>query len=134
MANSNRNIDRTPPFADVPPTERTPAQEAAEATRLGLEDHSEGVGAMSESDHMAAGSPTVANDPDALQGQAKVVGEEAVGGTTPTPDQSDVDAIAAAAGVNTRPEHPVKVTEEMRKRDQHRHELDPESKGPAASA
>ncbi|WP_225852845.1 DUF6335 family protein, partial [Haemophilus parainfluenzae] len=43
---------------------------------------------------MAAGQPTTANDPDALQEQAKVVGEEAVGGTTPTPDQSDVDAIA----------------------------------------
>jgi hypothetical protein len=134
MADSNQHIDKTPPAENVPPVERAPGRAAAEAARVGLEDHSEDVGATTQSDHMAAGGSTTANDPDALPGQAKVVGEEAVGGTTPTPDQSDVDAVATAAGVNTRPEHPVKVTEEMHKRDQHRHELDPESKGPAASA
>ena len=116
--------------------EQADAQMANEALRVGLEDHSEAAGATvpASQDRMASGQPTVANDPDALQGQAKVVGEEAVGGTTPTPDQSDVDAIAVAAGINTRPEHPVKVTEEMYKRDNYRYELDPESKGPAASA
>lgn len=116
--------------------DRSDAEAAAEAARVGLEDHSDNLGATAPpyQDHMAAGAPTAANDPDVLQGQAKVVGEEAVGGTTPTPDQSDVDAVTAAAGINTRPEHPVKVSEEMHKRDQHRHELDPESKGPAASA
>ena len=115
--------------------DRTDSQAATEALRVGLEDHSEAAGATlpSSQDHLASGQPTVANDPDALQYQAEVVGEEAVGGTTPTPDQSDVDAVAAAAGINTRPEHPVKVMEEMHKRDNHRHELDPESKGPAAS-
>jgi hypothetical protein len=115
---------------------RSDAQAAAEAVRMGLEDRSQEAGASvgTNPNSMASGQPTVANDPDAMQYQAKVVGEEAIGGTTPTPDQSDVDAVAAAAGVKTRPEHPVKVVEEMRKRDEHRHELDPESKGPAASA
>ena len=112
------------------------AKAAAEAVRVGLKDYSSEAGAVvpADQDHMASGRSTVADDPGALQEQAKVVGEEAVGGTTPTPDQSNVDAVAAAAGVKTRPERPVKVYEEMRKRDQHRHELDPESKGPAASA
>ncbi len=116
--------------------DQSEAQAANEAVRVGLEDHSGASGATvpANQDPMAAGQPTVANDPDAMQEQAKVVGEEAIGGTTPTPDQSDVDAIAAAVGINTRPEHPVKVTEEMHKRDDHRYELDPESKGPAASA
>jgi len=83
---------------------------------------------------MAAGAPTTAGDPDAMTEQAKVVGEEAIGGTTPTPDQSNVDDIAASVGINTQAEHPVNVKHEMDRRDENRHELDPESKGPAASA
>lgn len=114
----------------------TPAQRAAEAARVGLEDQSVDIGAMDSDtyDSMASGAPVTGGDPDAKQEQAKMVGEEAIGGTTPTPDQSNVDDVAAAAGINTQAEHPVKVFEEMQKRDQHRHELDPESKGPAASA
>ena len=83
---------------------------------------------------MAAGKPTTLGDPDAMTEQAKVVGEEAIGGTTPTPDQSNVDDIAASAGINTQAEHPVEVRREMERRDADRFELKPESKGPAASA
>jgi hypothetical protein len=115
--------------------EIAPEQLAAEAARVGLADQSLEIGASdTNSDHMAAGAPTTGGDIDAKQEQAKVVGEEAIGGTTPTPDQSNVDDVAAAVGINTQAEHPVKVAEEMHKRDERRHELDPESKGPAASA
>lgn len=69
-----------------------------------------------------------AGDPDAMAYQAEVAGEEAVGGTTPTPEQNDVDELAAAVGIETQPEHPVNVMNNMLKRDQHRYELDPESK------
>jgi hypothetical protein len=130
------SADKTSRPANETLASESDAELTAEAVRVGLEDQSVEAGAYvpDDQEHMASGKPTVANDPDAMQYQAKVVGEEAIGGTTPTPDQSDVDAIAAAVGVNTRPEHPVKVTEEMHKRDEHRHELDPESKGPAESA
>jgi hypothetical protein len=129
-------IDKTPPPADEPIIDRPAQLRAEEAARLGRLDGSEIVGAevAAHSDHMASGQPPTAGDPDVLSEQAKVVGEEAIGGTTPTPDQSNVDEIAAAAGIETQAEHPVGVTRDLHKRDEHRHELDPESKGPGASS
>ncbi|MGB3137985.1 MAG: DUF6335 family protein [Nodosilinea sp.] len=107
------------------------AQAAAEAARVGLEENSAMIGAdVPNNTRMASGRPTTAGDPDAMTEQAKVVGEEAVGGTTPTPDQSNVDAIAAAAGIVTQPEQPVAVKDEMDRRDDQRFELDPDSKDP----
>jgi hypothetical protein len=124
--------DLTPPPG---PPERSPEQAAVEAVRTGREDQSQQVGAERSLDQrMAAGKPTTQGDPDAMTEQAKVVGEEAVGGTTPTPDQDNVDDIAASAGINTQAEHPVRVLRDMQRRDEDRFELDPESKGPAASA
>jgi hypothetical protein len=76
---------------------------------------------------MASGAPVTGGDVDAMNEQAKVVGEEAVGGTTPTPDQSNVDDIADSVGVNFKPEEPVKVAGEMVERDRHRWELEPDS-------
>ena len=110
-------------------------QAAIEAARVGQEDQSEMVGANLgiNPDRMAAGAATTAGDPDAMQEQAKVVGEEAIGGTTPTPDQSNVDDIADAVGIETKAEQPVNVVNEMHQRDDQRYELDPDSKGPAAS-
>lgn len=129
-------IDKTPPAKGAPGYDLPPGQSAAEAARVGQEDQSEDVGAdvSGKKDHMASGMPTTAGDPDVLKAQAKVVGEEAIGGTTPTPDQDNVDEVAAAVGINTQAEHPVRVTREMHRRDEQRHELDPESKGPANSA
>lgn len=114
-----------------PDHDQSPAVRQAEAVREGVEDQSQLAGAdvKAKSDRMAAGSPPVAGDPDAMQEQAKVVGEEAVGGTTPTPDQDVVDDIGDAVGVNIAPGEPVEVSEEMHARDRQRWELDPESKG-----
>lgn len=132
-SSSSQTVDQTPSGEAV--GDRSEAQLAAEAARVGLADNSANVGASVavNQEHMAAGKPTTAGDPDAMQEQAKVVGEEAIGGTTPTPDQSNVDDIGAAVGVNVKPEHPVNIVNEMHKRDDQRYELDPESKGPASS-
>ncbi|MGB3309809.1 MAG: DUF6335 family protein [Nodosilinea sp.] len=114
-------------------TNLPPAQAAAEAARTGREDNSAMIGAeVPTNNRIASGSPTTAGDPDAMIGQAKVVGEEAIGGTTPTPDQSNVDEIAAAAGIDTQAEEPVAVKNEMDRRDSQRFELDPDSKDPTS--
>jgi hypothetical protein len=81
---------------------------------------------------MASGSSTTAGDPDAMDYQAQVVGEEAIGGTTPTPDQNNVDEIAAAVGLDPEPEQPLAVTDEIYRRDDQRFELDPDSKDVAS--
>lgn len=131
---TSQDIDKTPPSSD-PVTDRPPRQAAAEAARTGREDQSQHIGAQPlGQDHMASGKPTTADDPDALTEQAKVVGEEAIGGTTPTPDQDNVDEVAKAVGINTQEEEPVDVANEMHRRDDQRFELDPDSKGPASSA
>ena len=128
-----QTIDNTLPATDQPVSDRSPAQAAEEAARTGLEDNSTLLGAeVPDNNRMASGSPTTAGDPDAMIEQAKVVGEEAIGGTTPTPDQSNVDEIAAAVGINTQAEHPVAVKREMDRRDDQRFELDPDSKDPAS--
>ena len=67
-------------------------------------------------------------DIDADPYQAKVVGEEAVGGATPTPGQNNVQDIAASAGVEFSDSEPIAVKEELEERDRDRWELDPASK------
>ncbi len=66
-------------------------------------------------------------DVDADQYLARVVGEEAVGGTTPTPDQNVVEDLAISAGVQTPDRVPLHTSEMLEERDSHRWELDPES-------
>lgn len=66
-------------------------------------------------------------DVDVNQYLARVVGEEAVGGTTPTPDQNVVEDLAISAGVQTPDRVPLHTNEMLEERDSHRWELDPES-------
>lgn len=120
MNNSQRNLSETP---------QEEAKAMTEAVRVGLEDNSAQAGAVVDhsTERMAAGKPVTGGDIDAMSEQAKVVGEEAVGGTTPTPDQNNVDDIADSVGVTMAPGEPVEVTEEMLARDRQRWELDPQS-------
>ncbi|MGF1515202.1 MAG: DUF6335 family protein [Elainellaceae cyanobacterium] len=83
-------------------------------------------GSQSEA-YIAAGQPTTGGDTFADQGQAKVAGEEAVGGTTPTPGQNVVGKIGEAVGLTYPDRQPVAGVEKMEKRDDERWELDPES-------
>ena len=55
------------------------------------------------------------------------VGEEAVGGSNPTPDQDIVEEIGEAAGVTYQDAEPLRIEEKLAKRDAHRWELDPAS-------
>ena len=59
--------------------------------------------------------------------QAEVVGEEAVGGQNPTPDQNVTEDLLQAMGIVSTDAYPVQTLENFRQRDLKRWELDPES-------
>ena len=57
--------------------------------------------------------------------QAEVVGEEAVGGQTPTPDQNVTEELLQAMGIASVEGESVNTREKLELRDQSRWELDP---------
>ena len=57
--------------------------------------------------------------------QAEVVGEEAVGGQTPTPDQNVTEQLLQAMGIASVDGEPVNTRAKLESRDQQRWELDP---------
>ncbi len=57
--------------------------------------------------------------------QAEVVGEEAVGGQTPTPDQNVSEELLQAMGIASVEGESVNTREKLELRDQSRWELDP---------
>ena len=65
-------------------------------------------------------------DVDAASDQPDV-GEEAVGGSTPTPDQDVVEELGRAAGVTYADDEPLRPEEKEAERDDDRWELDPAS-------
>jgi hypothetical protein len=67
-------------------------------------------------------------DIDARWEEADSTGEEAVGGSQPTPDQSDVEANAHAMGIDFQDNQPLDFAENLEKRDRNRWELNEESK------
>jgi hypothetical protein len=68
-----------------------------------------------------ASSRLTGGDVDADVTRAASVGEEAVGGTVATPDQSVLDDLAAAWGVQRGPEEEVRTAAELLdRRDAHR--------------
>jgi hypothetical protein len=67
------------------------------------------------------------DDLDMMEYQAEVEGDEAIGGTAPTPDNDIVDDIAAAVGVEIPDRSSIRVTDMLESRDDRRFELDPES-------
>lgn len=103
--------------------------DAAEAARIGMADHSQSLGAAVDPDvdYIEADEPPTGGGLSSHPEQAKVVGDEAVGGTVSVPDQDVVDDIAESVGVEMRDEHPLRVTDEMYGRDERRWELEPES-------
>ncbi len=68
-----------------------------------------------------------AGDVDAAWDNADEAGEEAVGGTTPTPDQDVVDDVGQAVGITYSDTEPLNTDEKLAKREQNRWELDPAS-------
>jgi uncharacterized protein DUF6335 len=75
-----------------------------------------------EKEYHDATSPALSGgDPDADWERADHVGEEAVGGTVATPDQSVVDDLGDALGVPRAPDEEVRTSQEiLEDRDRHR--------------
>ena len=93
----------------------TSADEDAIWGELGIEDE-------------VGGSPQLTGgDIDAAWEQAATVGDEAIGGTAPTPDQDVVDEIGAAVGLEMDDNAFLRTTEILEERDDRRWDLDPES-------
>jgi len=66
-------------------------------------------------------------DIDANYEQAYAVGDEAVGGTVPTPDQDIVDEIGTAVGLEMDDRAFLRTNDILTERDDRRWELDPQS-------
>lgn len=66
-------------------------------------------------------------DVDAAWEEASASGEEAVGGSAPTPDQDMVDELGAAAGIEMADGAILHATDMLEHRDDSRWELDPSS-------
>jgi hypothetical protein len=72
-------------------------------------------------------SPTLSGgDIDAAWDESDV-GEETVGGTTPTPDQDVVDELGEAVGLTYEDDEPLNIDKKLNERDRERWELDPDS-------
>lgn len=78
-------------------------------------------------EHQSKSPKLSGGDLDADWQSADMAGEEAVGGTVPTPDQDVVDELGEALGVTYEDDEPLQGNEKIRERDRNRWELDPES-------
>lgn len=73
-------------------------------------------------------SPRISGgDIDAAWDRANVAGEEAVGGTAPTPDQDVVDELGEAVGLTYEDDEPLNSDKKVLDRDRNRWELNPAS-------
>lgn len=78
-------------------------------------------------DHHAESPKLSGGDLDAAWQFAAGAGEEAVGGSTPTPDQDMVDELGEAVGITYDDDEPISGEEKFLQRDRDRWELDPKS-------
>ena len=78
-------------------------------------------------DHHSKSPELSGGDLDADWQSADMAGEEAVGGTVPTPDQDVVDELGQALGVTYEDDEPLQGGEKILERDRNRWELDPKS-------
>jgi hypothetical protein len=95
----------------------------------GVTDRNVGIGRRLEdsAEYMTSGSGVTGGDIDANQYQAEVAGEEAVGGTTPTPDQNVTEDLEKAVGLEMDDRAFLRTNEILEQRDDQRWELDPTS-------
>lgn len=104
-------------------------QNLSEDNLVEISDRNTGKGEILEQlkYNQAEGLTLTAGDLDANQYQAEVDGEEAVGGLTPTPEQSIVDDLATATGIETDDNKPLGVRDRLEQWDEQRWELEPDS-------
>lgn len=77
--------------------------------------------------HRETSPDLTAGDVDADWVAAYSVGDEAPGGDNPTPDQTVVEDVGKALGVEYAADEELGATEKIENRDRHRWELDPAS-------
>ncbi|MFZ6030164.1 MAG: DUF6335 family protein [Chloroflexota bacterium] len=77
--------------------------------------------------HHALSPDISGGDIDAAWEAANAAGEEAVGGTVPTPDQDIVEELGEAVGLTYEDDEPLNSVEKIDRRDRDRWELDPDS-------
>ena len=94
----------------------------------GVVDRDTGMGrTLKKLKNSRIGADVTGGDLDDNWYQAEVVGEEAVGGQTPTPDQNVTEDLIHSVGLSAVDGHPVRTLDNLEQRDQRRWELDPES-------
>jgi hypothetical protein len=76
---------------------------------------------------VGSGDDVTGGDLDDDRYQAEVVGEEAVGGQNPTPDQNVTEGLLHSMGLDFADLEPVRTLEKLQQRDRLRWELDPDS-------
>jgi hypothetical protein len=94
----------------------------ASAARTGREELREAL-----QENTAASPAITGGDVDANWQQAYFSGDEAAGGDNPTPDQSRVEDVAKALGVEYNDNEELQGVDKIDKRDRKRWELDPAS-------
>ena len=130
----NRNEDKHGEFVDAGRAETEIFEQDPDVAEV-FESDKRGHGARSGGRHMqdtireqhGLNRDLSAGDPDVDIGDANFVGEEAVGGGNPTPDQDVVDEIGQAVGLEYQDNEELHTTEKVEERDRHRWELDPAS-------
>ncbi|BAZ42995.1 hypothetical protein NIES4101_89670 [Calothrix sp. NIES-4101] len=118
--------DNSEPIISELPQEITESYGTGVALEPGLE-----IGGRTMHDRMeqyTSASPVLTGgDIDARWDQAEAVGDEAVGGTVPTPDQSIVEELGDAVGLDYDDGVSLQTNEILKTRDSGRWELDPMS-------
>lgn len=79
-------------------------------------------------EHHSSSPKDSGGDIDADWEEVNSSGEEAVGGSNPTPDQSDVEENAHALGIDFQDNEPLDFIEKVERRDNNRWELEEGSK------
>ena len=132
MAVRRRSRDEIPKRPRLSPKEESPrgldsaTAVAAEALRTGV------LPASTRRRHDGFEDETLlVGDPDDSSLANEYVGEETPGGSTPTPDQNDVDAIGRAYGLQEEDTGRLQSAGDvLARRDRHRSELRPPNRRP----
>lgn len=113
-------------YADAP----VPSEEIAELMEEEIQHAPKAPNELRQrlEEHHSSSPKDSGGDIDADWEEVNSSGEEAVGGSNPTPDQSDVEENAHAFGIDFQDNEPLDILEKVEKRDNHRWELEEGSK------
>jgi hypothetical protein len=100
------------------------AEEFDDASEIGSAGYGQFISKLV--DHTDASPELSGGDVDAAWEDA-AVGEESVGGGNPTPDQSVVEELGRAMGIEYQDNEPLGTEDKLNERDRNRWELDPAS-------